>query len=793
MALPSYEKLGVFYLGREYDPATQKLGDDVLYDSRDLTTHAVCIGMTGSGKTGLCVSLLEEAAIDGIPAIAIDPKGDIANLALAFPQLRPEDFKPWVDAGEASRKGQSVDDYAAATATAWRKGLEDWGQDGARIQRLRDAAAVDIYTPGSHAGRPLSILRSFAAPDPAAVSDATALKERVSSAVAGLLGLLGIDADPIRSREFILLSALLDAAWRKGESLDLAALIRAVQKPPFDKVGVFDVESFFPAKDRTDLALRINGLLASPGFEAWLAGEPLDIQSLLFDANGKPRIAIISIAHLNDAERMFVVTLVANELVAWMRRQSGTTSLRALFYMDEVFGFFPPSAMPPSKTPLLTLMKQARAFGLGVVLATQNPVDLDYKGLGNAGTWFIGRLQTERDKARVIEGLLGSDAAGGMDKAQLEAAMSGLPQRTFLMRNVHDDAPVMLRTRWALSYLRGPLTSAEIAKLAAPEADGSSAPATAQAAAPAKPAAPSAMATTSSSRPIVPAGVPEKFLAAAGNQGVEYEPRIGAQVRAHFVDAKAGLDAWESWYYLAPVGAQGPEWDAADVCNADAIQLLDAPAPGASFSDVPGGVVAPKAFTQHAKSLADHVYRTATLKVFRCPDLKLTSAPGGTEGDFRAHLALVVREKRDEAVDALRRKYASKLGALEDRARKAEQKVAREKEQASQQTVSSALSVGGSLLGALFGGRRGSAFGKASSAARSMGRIGKERTDVAHAEADAVALQQQHAALEAELAQEIAGLESRFDAAAIPVQVAEIKARKSDSEVTDLALVWQPA
>jgi Helicase HerA, central domain len=798
MPLPSYEKLGAFYLGREYDPATQQLGDDLLYDSRDLTTHAVCIGMTGSGKTGLCVSLLEEAAIDGVPALVIDPKGDIANLALTFPQLRAEDFRPWVDAGEASRKGQSVDEFAAATAATWRKGLEEWGQDGERIQRLRDAAAVDIYTPGSNAGRPLSILRSFSAPDPVVANDATALKERVGSAVAGLLGLLGVDADPIRSREFILLSALLDAAWRKGESLDLAALIRSVQKPPFDKVGVFDVDSFFPAKDRTDLALRINGLLASPGFEAWLAGDALDIQSLLFDANGKPRIAIISIAHLNDAERMFVVTLVTNELVAWMRRQSGTTSLRALFYMDEVFGFFPPSAMPPSKMPMLTLMKQARAFGLGVVLATQNPVDLDYKGLGNAGTWFIGRLQTERDKARVIEGLLGSDAAGGMDKAQLEAALSTLPQRTFLMRNVHDSAPVLLRTRWALSYLRGPLTSAEITKLAASGGSKPTAPTgttSSAATTEAAPATVSRAATTvaSGNRPLVPASVPEKFLAAAGNQGVEYEPRVGARVRAHFVDAKAGLDAWENWYCLAPLTAQGPDWDAAELCHADAIQLLDAPAANATFADLPGSVVAAKAFAQHGKSLADHIYRTSSLSILRCPDLKLTSAPGGTESEFRARLALGLREKRDAAVDALRKKYAAKLDTAEDRARKAEQKLVREKEQASQQAMSSALSVGGSLLGALFGGRRSSVLGKASSAARSVGRIGKERTDVTHAEADVTALQQQHVALESELADEIAALESKFDAGAIAVEASEVKARKSDTEVTDLALVWQPA
>ncbi len=553
MSLPSYERLGVFYLGREFDPKAQQLGSEILYDSRDLTTHAVCIGMTGSGKTGLCVSLLEEAALDGIPAIAIDPKGDIGNLVLTFPALRPEDFKPWVDAGEASRKGQSVDEFAAATSESWKKGLAEWNEDGERIQRLRDAAEVTIYTPGSDAGRPLSILRSFAAPDPAVASDATALKERIGSAVAGLLGLLGIDADPIKSREHILLSAILDATWRKGQSADLAALIQAVQKPPFDKIGVIDLESFYPAKDRMGLALQINGLLASPGFAAWLEGDALDIQKLLYTDAGKPRIAIISIAHLNDAERMFVVTLIANELVAWMRRQSGTTSLRALFYMDEVFGYFPPTAMPPSKTPLLTLMKQARAFGLGVVLATQNPVDLDYKGLGNAGTWFIGRLQTERDKARVIEGLLGTEAAGGLDRAAFEAMMSSLAQRTFLMRNVHDDAPVLMRTRWALSYLRGPLTLNEIKQVTPARAASAAAASTGAPAAAAR--APSVAAAPQ--RPVLQAGVTEKFVAAKGGQVTRYAPRIGAKVRAHFVDTKAGMDAWESSFRPRPFGWRG--------------------------------------------------------------------------------------------------------------------------------------------------------------------------------------------------------------------------------------------
>jgi len=793
MTLPSYEKLGVFYLGREYDAATQQLGQELLYDSRDLTTHAVCIGMTGSGKTGLCLSLLEEAAIDGIPAIAIDPKGDIANLALTFPELRPEDFKPWVDAGEAARKGQSVDEFAAATAEQWRKGLGEWGQDGARIKRLRDAADVTIYTPGSRAGRPLSILRSFAAPDPTVAGDATALKERVGSAVAGLLGLLDVDADPIRSREFILLSALLDAAWRRGESLDLAALIRSVQKPPFDQVGVFDLESFFPARDRTELALRINGLLASPGFEAWLDGEALDVQSMLYGRDGKPRIAIVSVAHLNDAERMFVVTLIANELVAWMRRQPGTTSLRALFYMDEIFGYFPPTAMPPSKTPLLTLMKQARAFGLGVVLATQNPVDLDYKGLGNAGTWFIGRLQTERDKLRVIEGLLGSDAAGGMDRAQLEAAMSTLPPRTFLMRNVHDDVPVLLRTRWAMSYLRGPLTTAEISRLTAARAVNEPEAAVGESALAATPPRQSADSVGAGARPVVPAGVQEQFLATSAAD-VTYDPCIGARVRAHFVDAKAGMDAWEHWYYLAPVTAGGPDWDAAETCNVEAIDLRDAPVADARFAAMPGSALSAKAHARFAKALADHVYRSVAVTVYRCPSLKATAAPGGSEADFRAHLGQLLREKRDAAVDALRRKYATRLATLEDRQRRAEQKVAREKEQASHTTMASALNVGGGLLGALFGGgRRASSLGKAASAARSVGRIGKERTDVAHAEADLAALREQYQALEAELEAEVAARDSEFDPATVPIEAVAIKPRKSDIAVSDVALVWRPA
>ncbi len=426
--------------------------------------------MTGSGKTGLCLSILEEAAIDGVPVIAVDPKGDLGNLLLTFPELAPEDFRPWVNEDDARRKGVSVDQFAADEAAKWTRGLAEWGQDGARIGRLRAASDFAIYTPGSSAGLPLSILRSLDAPPPAFMEDRELFAERVSTTATSLLTLAGIEAEPGRSREHTLLTSILTATWAAGRGVDLAGLIQLIQTPPVQRIGVLELESFFPATDRFGLATAFNNLLASPGFDAWLDGEPLDIDRLLYTAEGRPRVSILSIAHLGDRERMFFVSLLLNELLAWMRAQQGTTSLRALFYMDEVFGFFPPVANPPSKTPLLTLLKQGRAFGLGCLLATQNPVDLDYKGLSNCGTWWLGRLQTERDKARVLDGLEGALASGGgrFDRAYFDRALSGLSSRVFVMNNVHEDAPAVIESRWAMSYLRGPLTRDQIKILMGP-------------------------------------------------------------------------------------------------------------------------------------------------------------------------------------------------------------------------------------------------------------------------------------------------------------------------------------
>ncbi len=509
-----YEKLGVFYLGREFDLQQRKCRPTpVLYDSRDLLTHAVIMGMTGSGKTGLGISLLEEAAIDSIPALIVDPKGDLGNLLLTFPDLQAADFAPWLHAEDAQRAGLSVEEFAARQATSWREGLAQWDQDGQRIARLREAAEFQIFTPGSEAGRPVSILASFAVPPQAVLQDTDLLREGIATTTSSLLGLLGLTADPLRSREHILLANILEHAWKLGQDLELGTLIQRVQNPPFSQVGVLDIESFFPARERFELAIRLNNLLAAPGFAAWLQGEPLDVDRLLYSPSGKPRLSIFSIGHLSDAERMFFVSLLLNQTLGWMRSRSGTTSLRALLYIDEIMGYVPPVAEPPSKKPLLTLLKQARAFGLGIVLATQNPVDLDYKGLANTGTWFIGRLQTERDRQRVLEGLSGTAVAASKTWQEREASelLSSLGQRVFLMHNVHEDAPVVFQTRWTMSFLAGPLTRQQVRSLVTSRQERCEHPPEPQPTE--EPPAPRALAAGgASTRPLVPPELPQVFL-----------------------------------------------------------------------------------------------------------------------------------------------------------------------------------------------------------------------------------------------------------------------------------------
>jgi hypothetical protein len=773
-----FEALGKLYLGRHFEPDRGEPNEiPVLYDSKDLTTHAFCVGMTGSGKTGLCITLLEEAGIDGIPALCLDPKGDLGNLLLTFPELRASDFEPWIDRAEAERKGRTVTEHAAAVANLWREGLAQWGLDGAQITRFRDAVDIGIYTPGSSAGRPLRVLEPFEPPGDDA--DADSRRDRIMGAVSSLLALLGIDPDPVNSKEHILLSNLLAHAWSRGETVGLDDLVRAIADPPFDRIGVMDLESFYPGPDRQKFAMRINGVLASPGFSAWLEGEPLDIQRLLWTDEGKPRITILSIAHMSDAERMFFVSTVLNRVVSWVRRQSGTSSLRAILYMDEVFGFLPPVAEPPSKKPLLTLLKQARAYGFGVVLATQNPVDIDYKALSNCGTWFLGRLQTERDVARVVDGLEGAASAGGLalDRAEIERLLAGLRNRVFLLKSAHQDGYVLFHSRWAMSYLRGPLTLQQI-QLLNPPSDGASADGVVP--------EPSRRAPTVATgrRPVLGADIQEVFL---GQEPGTYDPYLLATVSLHYVRSSHGFDAWEERVILAPLRESSP-LESAVILPPDDLELSDAEPEGAEFVAPPSGSVSKASFRSYGRQIKSYLYQSCPKSLWDCKLLELHSKPQETKAQFSARAQLAHREKRDAAVEALRERLAKTLRQIDDRIGRAQARIQREQSQYDQQKVQTGISMGATLLAAILG-RRG--IGGATTAARGAGRVARERQDVHQAEQELTELQGARRVLEEDAEEEISALRASMELEVPDIEEIIVRPRKSDIHVSGLRIGWK--
>jgi len=798
--MQDFEKLGVFYLGRLYDIRNKTSQEDLLlYDSKDLVTHGVCIGMTGSGKTGLCISLLEEAALDSIPSIVIDPKGDITNLLLTFPELRPEDFAPWINEDDASKQGVSPQDYAVQQAQLWKNGLAKWGQDGARIQRLREAADLVIYTPGSNAGISVSILKSFATPPTEIVEDNELFHERISTTVTSLLGLLGIEADPIQSREHILISTILATNWKQGMDLNLEKLIQQIQDPPVTRVGVLELESFYPSKERFALAMRLNNLLAAPGFELWLQGEPLDVSKLLYNSAGKPKVSIFYIALLSDAQRMFFVSLLLNQIIGWMRTQSGTTSLRAILYMDEVFGYLPPLANPPSKIPLLTLLKQARAFGLGVLLATQNPVDLDYKGLSNTGTWFIGRLQTDRDKLRVLDALETVSASSDtrFDRQTMDQTISSLGKRVFLMHNVHEDAPAVFETRWALSYLRGPLTRNQIKIIMDPIRTTQGTPSTAESA-----TAPSQLAALSklggpvgSQRPILPPEIPQYFLPTFGAKpdgvSLTYYPMILGAAQVRFADAKTGIDTTRDTVFFSPV-TDDPvpvNWDNSTEAKLKLDELQSTPSETAQFVELAPAASNAKNYDTWQRDFINWLQRTQKLALFRSPSLKELSKPGETERDFRVRLQQAAREHRDQYVEKLRLKYASTLRSLDQRIGSAQAALEKQKAKDSEQKYDTAVSFGASILGSFLG--RKSTRG-ATTTARKIGRVMRESKYKTTAQEKLKALQKQRAELESQFQSETSMLEEKFNPLTENLESVSIGPAKTNISTRLIALLWTP-
>ena len=780
------------FVGGVVDPAKhERIGDDVRLKSEDLTTHGVIVGMTGSGKTGLGVVLIEEVLAAGIPAVLIDPKGDLTNLCLMFPGLSAEEFRPWIDEAQANAAGVTPDQYAAQQATTWKDGLAGWGYGSEQISALRAKCDLTIYTPGSQSGVPVSIVGSLQVPgtdDPEIVGD------EIEGYVSGLLGLVGIEADPLSSREHILLANLIQHSWSNGTALDLPTLVGMVQQPPVRKLGVFELDQFFPPDDRTKLAMKLNGLLASPAFAAWGAGQPLDIQSLLYGLDGKARAAIVTTAHLSDEERQFVTSLVLSKLVTWMRRQSGTTDLRALLYMDEVAGYLPPTANPPTKKPMMTLMKQARAFGVGVVLATQNPVDVDYKALSNAGTWMVGRLQTDRDKQRLLDGM--SAASGGVDVKAVGDTISGLGKREFVLRRAGKDQPDVFTSRWAMSYLRGPLTRDQIKTLMG----GAARPPVAES----EPAAESApvVADTTPVMPTAVSGVPVRWVDPAAGwladvggdaMGMVGEAALVARVALRYDETKADLVHDQEYEAVLFPLADHVDVSRAVAVDYDDRDLRDSAPDGWTYRLSGAPLDQSSFFKQVERDLVDHLTRSLTMEVPVNQDLKLYGRPGEDDAAFAARCAQVANERADAETAKLRDKYEKKATTLRDRIEAATDAAEVASDQQKARERDSLLSSAGSILGGLLSGRsRGGLLGQIGRAAGRGTRTSAGASRVDAAQNKVGRLQEELEAVEAELADEITEIDDRWTGLAANVSTLSIGLERTDVKVTQLAVAWIP-
>ena len=813
--IEDYEKLGIFYLGKKYNMESKSTEDQlVLYESKDLLTHAVCVGMTGSGKTGLCMVLLEEAIIDGIPLIIVDPKGDISNLLLTFPQLNAENFLPWINEQDALKKGLSLEEYAKNQAETWKKGISDWNQREERIGRLRNSANFIIYTPGSNSGIPVSILKSFSSPSKEIVEDSELFRERIDNTVTNLLTLAGIKANP-QSREHILISTILNNVWSAGKDFDLAELIKAILDPPMTKIGVLDIESFFPSKDRFGLVMSLNNLLASPNFSSWIDGVDLDIGNILYDKSGKPNVSIFSISHLNDNERMFFVTLLLNQILSWVRAQSGTMSLRSILYIDEIYGYLPPIANPPSKQPLMTLLKQARAFGLGVVLATQNPVDLDYKGLSNTGTWFIGRLQTEQDRDKVLDGLVGVSQNGNkiVNRKNIEQLISGLDNRIFLMNNTHEDGLEMLQTRWALSYLRGPLVKDQIKQLMAPMKKSEDFFIT-------------KMKSEDLDEPIVSKNdlnndhtknnskskkeikeqpilspeitqyfIPISFLGTKKPNEFFYKPVILGAVSLNFTDSKLAVDIIKDLTFITPIadGSIPVDWTNSQQIEIDIKNLQKNP-DSENFIELPPEASKPANYESWKKDFIDWLYRNQKINLFKVKNIKEISKVEESERDFKIRIDTLIREDRDNMTQKLRQKYASKMRSLQEKIQRTEGIVRLQQEQAQQQKIQTAFSLGSTLIGAFMGRKMAKYSARSSSdVMRGVTRTAKEKNDVNKALQILQSYQRQFLDLETEFKAEVAEIENKIRRNLNDLETITLKLDKKDISVKLLSLTWVPS
>jgi len=796
-----------YFLGRIFDPKAGALtADPLLLDPSNLTTHAVVTGMTGSGKTGLCIGLLEEAALHGTPAIIIDPKGDLTNLLLHFPSLLPSDFEPWIDPEVARQQGKPVPQVAQETADRWRKGLADWGLGPDQIKELADSAEFQIYTPGSSSGVPVNILSSFAAPTIPWEENSEVLRERINSTVTALLGLIGLsDIDPLRSREHILLSNLIETAWMNGKSLTLTDLILQVQNPPMPNLGAFPMDNFYPEKDRFDLALMLNNFLASPSFQIWQQGQTLDIGQILSSKSGKPRHSIFYIAHLSETERMFFVTLLFAAVETWMRGQQGTGNLRTILYFDEIVGYLPPVANPPSKTIMMRMLKQARAFGVGLLLATQNPVDVDYKALSNAGTWMIGRLQTEQDKQRLLDGL--SSAAGTTDIATIDKLISGLGKRVFLMHSVYKPGPVLFGTRWTMNYLAGPLMRTQIPallKLAGAPKSAETAQPSEVTAQPASASKSAASADISGSRPAIPGAVSEFFMAnnlgvaeaaASANltgapqaSGLVYRAALLAQAEVRYAARQYNLDyARKVSAIVDDPGVGLTKWENFSGGEISSQNLQNQPQPNSRFHLIPGFLGQEKKVNELEKDFLEWLFRTGTIRLKSNPNLKVYAGPEVSDADFKVQCNAAIKELMQVDVDKINQKYETKIQALERKIQSQDMDVKNAEKQVSNRTIESLATGGSALLGMLTGRKRSisSSITKVRMTSEAKDRLNAEKQDLEQLGAQ---LEQ----LKKDLAEELASVNEKWTGKLDDIKEVPLNPVKSNIFMDVFGVIWLP-
>ncbi|HMS00743.1 MAG TPA: DUF87 domain-containing protein [Anaerolineales bacterium] len=822
-----------FYLGREYDPKTQKVtAKNINYDPADLTTHAVVTGMTGSGKTGLCVALLEEAALQGIPAIIIDPKGDLTNLILHFPELAPQDFQPWIDADLARRSGKTLEQVADDASASWRNGLKQWGIEEGKLRDLKNAVQFTVFTPGSDSGVPISVLSSLAAPELSWDDNREVLRERIVSTVTALLGLVGLeDVDPIRSREHILLSTIFEAQWSQGKGVDPKELVLQTQSPPIKQIGAFPLDTFFPQKDRTELAMLLNNILASPSFGIWRDGQSLDVASLLYTKEGKPRHSIFYLAHLPDAERMFFVTLLLSAVETWMRTQSGATSLRALLYMDEIFGYLPPLGNPPSKEPLLRMLKQARAFGLGLLLATQNPVDVDYKGLSNAGTWFIGKLQTQQDKDRLLDGLEG--AVAGVSRGVFDKMISAIDKRVFILHNVHSKAPQLLQTRWVMNFLAGPITRTQIPALnqlanadaslqtQGQPASSSSAFSTPQpsfmASAPQpqsqvsnlqSPILQSSNSQFSSTKPPVPAGIREYFLPQnyslpeafkAANQpapseamieSIVYKPALLASAQIRILDRKLGVDSEiaRTAVVASPEKRGTVRWEEYVATGKSLDNVDTSPAPSTKFGTLDAPLNDSKLMTALQKDFTDWAFRNSSITARANQALKVFAGPDVTQAEFMTACSDAARALRDAELEKKTFAIDKKIKSIEDKIYREERELRQDQEDARNRNIEAGLN-GVEAVAGLFGlGRK-----KSLSTPVSKFRMAKNaKEDVRESEEAIQQFKNDIDDLQRQREQIAAEITERWGRAASETTEVTVNPKKTDVYVNLFGVAWMP-